>query len=155
MADRRIQIAKDKAELVRRLAPVSGSTHPPFKSYAAAVAFAAAYGSMHNVSSPLDSKCSDPEPIRTEIFRNQNLYTLIELLALYKYNDPIVLADTPESEEKRISAFEEYANGGLEILMKKCEGKVDVLDALVLLLCKYEQTEDMSTVLGGISEQIV
>lgn len=155
MADNRVRIAKDKVDLLKRLAPAPDkSGHAPFKSYAAAVSFAAAYGAMNNVSSPITIKSSVIEPIRSHIFRNQNLYSLIELLAVYRYEDPIVLASSSDAEGKRISAFEEYANGGFELLMKTCEGSVDVLDAIVLLIRKIEQGDD-ETDIGSISNILI
>lgn len=136
MADRRVRIAKDKAELVKQLTSTSETEHPPFRSYAAAIGFAAAYGVAHDAWTPFQDHCRDPEPIRTEIFRNQNLYSLIELAALYRTSDAHVLADNDEAESERVVIFEAYANGGFELLASSCEGQVDALDAATLILVK-------------------
>jgi len=143
MADIRVRIAKDKTDLVKRLVPAPNKAgHAPFRSYAAAIAFAAAYGAMNNNLSPIDTRSSEIEPIRSHIFRNQDLYSLIELLALYRYNDPKILASTAEAEEIRMKTFEEYANGGFELLLNKCGGTVDILDAILLLIRKTEKRDD-------------
>ena len=136
MADRRVRIAKDKAELVKTLTSLSETEHPPFSSYAAAVAFAAAYGAKHDAFTPVRDFCRDPEPIRTEIFRNQNLDSVISLVALYREMSPEILADSDEAEEKRISVFESYANGGLGLLSNGCIGITDGLDAIALIICQ-------------------
>ncbi|MGB7439572.1 MAG: DNA phosphorothioation-associated protein 4, partial [Coleofasciculaceae cyanobacterium] len=52
----------------------------------------------------------------------------------------------PNSEEKRQQIFEEYANGGLEILRDELRGAVDYTERLLLILSserfKQESPED-------------
>ena len=67
MADRRIQIAKDKGEIVATLLEVDDSTGP-FKHKADVLAFAASYGASENRSEPIGD--STMEPIRQDVFTN-------------------------------------------------------------------------------------
>ena len=53
----------------------------------------------------------------------------------------------PEAEARRVELFEEYANGGLEILQGELRGAVDYTEHLLLLLtheCNPTRQDGMS-----------
>lgn len=131
MADSRIRIAKDKAELVRSLRDGS-DVNGPFKTYADVVAFAAALGAQRGVRTPFQDVSDNPEPIPQEIFTSRKYDKLIQLLAITDTRDPKTLAETDQTEELKTRIFEEFANSGLEVLQTSLEGSVDYLEQVLL-----------------------
>ncbi|HBL10043.1 MAG TPA: DNA phosphorothioation-associated protein 4 [Cyanobacteria bacterium UBA11162] len=131
----RIRVAKDKADLVKSLVAAHDTTGP-FQTYADAIAFAAALGAKWKKRSPLGVIAKkEPAPIALEIFVSRGYDVLIKLLALVETKDAKVLSSFEEKfEEERIHIFEEYANGGLEILRDKFIGAVDYTERLLLIL---------------------
>jgi dnd system-associated protein 4 len=74
--------------------------------------FAAALGFQENRRKPLEGKAAE---IDGRIFENSELATdLVYLIALAGAGDVNILQ--PEREDEAVSVFEEFANGGLEIL---------------------------------------
>ncbi|MEO0927861.1 MAG: DNA phosphorothioation-associated protein 4, partial [Cyanobacteria bacterium J06643_13] len=68
MALPRIKIAKDKAELVRKLLDEPGMTGM-FTTYADVIAFAASFGIKHQKRSPFtEVSQSEPAPVSLEVF---------------------------------------------------------------------------------------
>jgi len=129
MADRRIGIARDKTDFVKDL--MAGEDGKgPFRLQVDALAFAAVLGANRNRKVPLNETSKDP--IRQEVFQRYDI--LFNLLAIYDTNDPKILADTDEMDDKRATIFEEYANGGLEILQEELKGSVDYLDEILLMI---------------------
>lgn len=135
MGARRIRVAKDKADLVKELT-ASADTTGPFQTYADAIAFAAALGGKRKKRSPLGAIAKkEPAPIGVEIFVSRGYDLVIKLLAIAETKDAKILSSFAEtSEEERIHIFEEYANGGLEILRDELRGAVDYTERLVLIL---------------------
>lgn len=131
MADRRVRIAKDKAALVKALSDEKNGT---FQAYADVIVFAAALGAKRKKSVPLEEISKEPEPIKQSIFANRGYDPVINLLAIAHTKDPKILASDETSEGERIIIFEEYANGGLEILEDKLRGSVDYSEQILLLL---------------------
>lgn len=155
MGANRIRVAKDKAELVKALV-VSEGTTGPFQTYADAIAFAAALGAKRKKRSPLGTISKEPAPIALEIFVSRGYDLAIKLLAIAQTKDAKILSPLDgAAEEKRIHLFEEYANGGLEILRDELRGAVDYSERILLILSgereKKEQPEeefDLSRFLG-------
>ena len=131
MPDRRIRISKDKVDFVKDLTMVE-DVKGLFKLQVDVLAFAAVFGASRNKKVPLGETAKDP--IRQEVFDRQGYDTLFNLLAVFDTNDPKVLADTDEMDNKRATIFEEYANGGLEILQEELKGSVDYLDEVLLMI---------------------
>ena len=131
----RIRVAKDKAELVKALTSADGATGP-FQTYADVIVFAAALGAKHNKRVPLgEISKREPSPIPQEQFIVRGYDTVINLLAINETQDIKVLSLLEEkSYEKRNYIFEEYANGGLEILQTEFRGAVDYSERLLLIL---------------------
>ena len=57
---------------------------------------------------------------------------LIAIAATENIN--IITPDRTEFEQQRIQIFEEYANGGLEILEQELRGAVDYTERILLML---------------------
>ncbi|WP_414574728.1 DNA phosphorothioation-associated protein 4 [Anabaena sp. CCY 9402-a] len=132
MAANRIRVAKDKAELVKSLV-TSKDTTGPFQTYVEVMVFAAALGAKHKKKVPLEVIAKDLSPLRQEYF-NSSFAILINLLSVTEIKDIQVLDDNDIADEQRIHIFEEYANGGLEIIQNELRGAVDYSERLLLVL---------------------
>ena len=132
MADRRIGYSKDKIEIIERLVSNEDNTGP-FRLIADVLVFAAALGLKRNRRASLTSSCA--EPIRHEVFTRHGYDTMMNLLALQAPDGgPEVLAESPDTVDRRAIIFEEYANGGLEILQEELKGVVNCLETTLLLI---------------------
>jgi dnd system-associated protein 4 len=136
----RIRVAKDKAQLVKDLTSSDGGTGP-FNTFADVIVFAAALGAKHKKRVPLgEISKREPSPIRLEYFASVGNDIVIKLLAVNESEDIQVLSPYEEEYDKqRNLIFEEYANGGLEILQTELRGAVDYSEQILLLL-SYERT---------------
>jgi dnd system-associated protein 4 len=144
MAVNRIRIAKDKAELVKRLVNTKETTGA-FQTYADVVVFAAALGAKYKKRLPLSEISKEPSPISLEIFISRGYDWIIKLLAIAETQDPKILSvDDRDAEEKRSLIFEEYANGGLEKLRDELRGAVDYTERLLLILNAERFPKQMS-----------
>ena len=131
MAIARVYVSEDKAELVRNLRSAQGHTGP-FRTYADVVSFAAVVGFNGSRKVPLASYSrKEPDPVPQEQFRNANI---IGLVALADTQDPAILRDDDECDRRRVEIFQEYVNGGLEILATELSGTVDYAEQLLLML---------------------
>jgi len=141
----RINVAKDKADLVKALTVIDGKTGP-FQTYADVIVFAAALGSKRKKRVPLkETSKKEPGPIALEIFVSRGYDSAMKLIAIAETKDTKILSPTDEtSEEQRLTIFEEYANGGLEILREELRGAGDYLDQILLLLIS-ERFKETST----------
>lgn len=147
MGVNRIRIAKDKADLIQALT-ASRDTTGPFQTYADVVVFAAALGvqGKKRVSLGIISK-KEPAPISLDIFVSRGYDLVLKLIAIAETKDAKIISPSDATaQEQRIRIFEEYANGGLEILRDELRGAVDYSEQLLLLLSaerfKEEVTED-------------
>lgn len=129
--DRRIRVPKDKSDLIDKL--VRGEEYPngPFRLRADVLSFAAMYGFRRGRRAQIEESL---EPIRQDVFERSGQDQLINLLALAATKDPSCLANSAEAVQARITVFEEYANGGLELLRQELHGLDDPLDRLLLLI---------------------
>ncbi|MUG92655.1 DNA phosphorothioation-associated protein 4 [Scytonema sp. UIC 10036] len=138
----KVRVAKDKAELVKALTS-SDSTTGPFQTYADAIAFAAALGAKHKRRVALgEISKREPAPIGQEIFVSRGYDLVIKLLGVTATQDINILSSQEAKfENERLRIFEEYANGGLEILQAEVRGTVDYLERILLLLSseRFEQ----------------
>ena len=145
MADKRIKIAKDKAKLVKDL-KASDDTTGPFQTYVDVMVFAAALGAKRKKRVSLVEFARDLDPIRRDYFDNNRCELVINLLAISETQAQNILADDEKSDEQRIKIFEEYANGGLEILQDELRGAVDYSERIILILSseriQQQQEED-------------
>lgn len=146
MAINRISVAKDKADLVKALTVIDGKTGP-FQTYADVMVFAATLGSKRKKRIPVKEVSKrEPAPIGLEIFVSRGYDTVIKLIAIAETKDAKILsASDPDAEEQRLTIFEEYANGGLEILREELRGAGDYLDQILLMLIGERFKEESPT----------
>jgi dnd system-associated protein 4 len=131
MADIRIKVAKDKAKLVKALRAGEGSTGP-FQTYADVVAFGAVFGFSRRKRTPFDQiSRGNPDPIPADQFKNRSL---IDLIAVAETHDPNILSNSDEKLQEKAMIFEEYANGGFELLENYLSGIIDLSKQILLLL---------------------
>ncbi|AFY48439.1 dnd system-associated protein 4 [Nostoc sp. PCC 7524] len=143
MAANRIKVAKDKAELVKSLV-TSKDTTGPFQTYVEVMVFAASLGFKYKKRVPLgETTKREPSPIPQENFASLGYELIIKLIAVNETQDiEIISSREEEYEDKRTQIFEEYANGGLEILESELRGAVDYSERLLLSLISEKQTKD-------------
>ncbi len=145
MADKRIKIAKDKAKLVKELKAAEDTTGP-FQTYVDVMLFAAALGAKRKKRVALVEFAKDLDPIRRDYFDNNRCELVLNLLAISETQEQKILADDEKSDEERLKIFEEYANGGLEILQDELRGAVDYAERIILILSsergKQQQESD-------------
>lgn len=135
MSLNRIRVAKDKADLVKALTTVEGSTGP-FPTYSDVMVFAATLGAKRQKRVPLaEISRNEPAPISFEVFVSRGYDLVFKLLAIAQLKDPKILSPIAvNAESQRTEIFEEYANGGLEILRDELRGVVDYSEQLLLIL---------------------
>ncbi|KZL49703.1 MULTISPECIES: DNA phosphorothioation-associated protein 4 [Nostocales] len=139
----RIRVAKDKAQLVKDLTTSDGGTGP-FQTFADVIVFAAALGAKHKKRVPLvEISKREPSPIPQEQFIVRGYDTVVNLLSITETKDIKILSFNEDNHnEKRNYIFEEYANGGLEILQQELRGAVDYSERLLLVLSSQRFQND-------------
>jgi dnd system-associated protein 4 len=135
MSENRVRVAKDKAELVKSLI-ASAENNSPFQTYADAVLFAAVLGAKQQHRIPLgEISKKEPGPISIEIFITRGYDPVMKLIAIAATeNINVISPDRADFEQQRINIFEEYANGGLDLLEKELCGAVDYTERILLML---------------------
>ena len=146
MSEHRIRVAKDKAELVKSLI-ASAENNSPFQTYADVILFAAVLGTKQKQRVVLgEISKKEPGPISSEIFIARGYDAVMKLIAITATeNINVISPDRAEFEQQRIQIFEEYANGGLEILQQELRGAVDYTERILLMLSMPLDREKIST----------
>jgi dnd system-associated protein 4 len=144
MPERRIRIAKNKVAFVLSLVESKKDGPVAFNTYVDLLVFAASLGYKQKRKSKIEQPASDPSPIRQEVFEGNYSY-LIGLLAVVDTKDPGILSNSAESQERRVTIFEEFANGGLSILEEKLKGSTDQLGTLALIVGREKIPERANT----------
>lgn len=127
----RVYIEEDKASLFRALKASDGEAGV-FQTNGDILTFAAVLGFKRGQRKKLGKRSTkNPDPVLQDQFRDPHIINLIAVLAT---GDPKILTTDEEYDKQRVTIFEEYANGGLEILQRELKGVVDYLDKLLLLL---------------------
>ncbi|MBD3754139.1 MAG: DNA phosphorothioation-associated protein 4 [Gammaproteobacteria bacterium] len=140
-------------EMVQRLAmqKLPDTDRTLFPTIRELLCFAALLGYSEKRRIPLDRE-KGVEDISYQQFERGDAEDLIYLIALAETKDPEILKDGEESRCAEI--FEEYANGGLQILreaMLRGGGEYPDRDILELLKERgYLDTEDKEPDLSGI-----
>ena len=144
MVASRVRVAKDKASLMQELVIAKGN-HATFETYADAVVFAACLGFKHQKPVPLEAiSTREPAPISLEVFISRGYDAVIKLIAITATENPQIISSFDSSYgEQRIRIFEEYTNGGLEILRQELRGAVEYTDRILLMVSK-ERSADTS-----------
>lgn len=116
-----------------------------FPTFKDALVFAAALGFRRGNRKPFQKSS---EPIDLEVFRGDFDRTIMSMIAIEENSDPKMLA--PSNEAERVLCFEEYANGGLEIMKREIsDGKQDWREGLLSLIHREEGDQ---TILDDITE---
>jgi dnd system-associated protein 4 len=133
--ENRIRVAKDKAELVQSLI-ASTENNSPFQTYADVILFAAVLGAKNKRRTPLgEISKKEPGPISIEIFIARGYDPVMKLIAIAATeNINVISPDRSDVEQQRIQIFEEYANGGLDLLDRELCGAVDYTERILLML---------------------
>ena len=133
--ENRIRVAKDKAELVKSLIG-SSENNSPFQTYADVILFAAVFGAKQKQRTPLgEISKKEPGPISIEIFIARGYDPVMKLIAIAATeNINVISPDRADFEQQRIQIFEEYANGGLDLLDRELCGAVDYTERILLML---------------------
>lgn len=131
-APRRLNRPKDKDEFVRLLVEQG-----PFKEYRDVLVFAAAVGWHEQRRLPLAEK---GEPIRWEVATNRRgTEALTNMIAAVDSADPEILGDYRFDE--RLETFEQYANGGLDVLQALLANEPrPTVDVILELVQKVSRT---------------
>ncbi len=135
MSENRIRVARDKAELVKSLI-AAADNNSPFQTYADAMLFAAVLGAKQHRRVALgEISKKEPGPISIEIFISRGYDPVMKLIAISATeNINVISPDRADFEQQRINIFEEYANGGLELLEQELCGAVDYTERILLML---------------------
>jgi len=137
----RVQISQDKAELVKALRAKEDGTGL-FSTYADVLTFAAVLGFNQKRKIPLGKfSRKDPDAVLQEQFRDRSI---IDLIAIAETHSSKILASDQDTDLQRVEIFQEYANGGLEILSKELYGIKKPLERTLLILYseRNRQTPD-------------
>lgn len=129
--DRRIRVPKQHEALLARLVRSEESPDGVFGARADALTFAAAYGYAKGVRSPFTETA---DPIRMQTFENRGHDTVFYLLGVSSLDTLQALSPQDEWVDRRATAFEEYANGGLELLNEDLRGVEDVIGKILLII---------------------
>lgn len=110
-----------------------------FPTFKDALVFAAALGFRRGNRKPFKK---GSEPIDLDVFRGDFDRTIMSMIAIQESGDPKMIA--PSNEPERILCFEEYANGGMEILKREIwDGKQDWREGLLALVHREESDHTM------------
>lgn len=146
MADRRINIEKCQDAFVEKLRDTDEGIGP-FSLKVDVLAFAASYGAMLGLSSPLTD--TTKSPIRHDVFDANGYDNLFYILAVNKTGEPGVLAASDEAQDARATIFEEYAKGGLQHMEQESKGSVDLTDYILSLVARYRTDRESEDQVGG------
>ena len=131
---RRVRRPGDKDELLQALT----ENDEPFATMAAAMVFAAAVGHANERRSEFEKTS---EQIPWEVFSNSGLESFIDLLAGAVSDDKDILST--DRADDRVQLFEEYANGGLEIIRDRIAGSQRApLDTMLDLVLEFERRDE-------------
>lgn len=131
---RRVRRPADKDQLLKTLT----ENQRPFASMANALVFAASLGYAEGRRTPFEKSS---EQIPWEVFANTGAEQFIDMLAGVVADETDILAD--ERKNDRLDIFEEFANGGLEIIADRlASDHRPPLESLLDLLIKYETPQE-------------
>lgn len=137
MAIARVQFSEDKAGFAKSL-KAANDENGIFQTYADILTVAASVGVFYRKRIPFDKASRrDPDPVLQEQFRDR---FIIDLIAFSETQDSAILASTEENDRVRVKIFQEYANGGLEILERQLRNSIDLIPDILLILNKTDQS---------------
>lgn len=128
---RRVRRARDKEDIIERLAKKGDSI---FSDIWQLLVFACALGLSQKRRVPV-TDYDTGRSIDFTYFAGATAWPgIIHLIGLVESADPHILDPEQDKMDFRIQLFEEYANGGLEIMREEMESRDFNLDSLVVLL---------------------
>jgi dnd system-associated protein 4 len=131
IGNKRIHRAKDKEHLIEQLTDPKNGV---FKEIWRALLFCATLGYAKQIRVPLGAVDAG-KGIDQATFSNHHAWPGISyLFAMVETDSTRGLAASEDDEDLRIQVFEEYANGGLEILRDEAGGKDLNLESVLLLV---------------------
>lgn len=122
------------------------TNRPVFRTYIDLIVFAAMVGFTRQRRSPLDERINE---IPSRVFHNQNMDGLVYLVAILEKQSGDMLRERNEQEAWQI--FEQYANGGLEIIAEELAENPHDFDGVssLLALIKEEAIAQADEVTDG------
>lgn len=133
----RIRTDESRAAFLRRICGKDGQDDGVFTSYYQALTFAAGLGHRLGTPTPIANPAKEPDGVRIDIFQNNKLDYVIDLLALAEDKDPRVLGDDTDHIDRRCQLFEGYANTGLRWLEQHCTDGSSPLDAILAAIARF------------------
>ncbi|MCP1676642.1 dnd system-associated protein 4 [Natronocella acetinitrilica] len=118
-----------------------------FPTFKDALVFAAALGYRRGNRKSFQKSS---EPIDMDVFRGDYDKTIMNIIAIEASGDPNMIA--PSKEDERIEIFEEYANGGLDILRREIqEGRQEWRAGLLNLVQREEERHTLLDDITGLA----
>lgn len=137
---RRVRRPKDKEPLIKKLV----DDEHVFDTYRDLLVFAAGLGFAKSRQRPFEQSS---EPIPWSVFSGVGLDGFVNMLAAVTDDDYTIL--DPERYDERLKVFEEYANGGLEVIHELlAHSSRPSLDVLVQLMMEAGQEMPKGAVAG-------
>lgn len=134
---RRIQRDSSKEELVKQLTTGDDAV---FREIWRLLLFAASLGIHAKIRKPLD-KVNSGKAMPETYFSAPAWRGFLYLISLVETDDSECLRSTDEAQNALVTAFEEYANSGLEIIESKMAMSISPLDDLVSLVLELRSSE--------------
>jgi len=134
---RRINRAKDKEAAIKALTKDEDSNKPSvFPTMWQLLIFAAMLGYRKDRKEKLD-KIDNGKSINVELFMKDPCFEgILNLFSLMDDENERLLTTNEENDERKISLFEEFANGGLAVLKEELETADYRLESVISLIAE-------------------
>lgn len=140
---KRIQRSSNKESLLNEL-----KDKGLFKDFYGALIFAALLGFQESRREKLVSPDSG-KAIDQSVFGNCGAWPgIMYLLSLVETENSDILSNSPKDDEKRVAIFQEYANGGLEIMQEYFSKTSITLDSFLGLMERYNKNGESMPFIG-------
>lgn len=137
-SDPRVYLPPDKEDVIAFL-----NDEGPFKTRAAVIAFAAAYGYREGWREPFERG----KDIRWGVFQEEGKSFVADLISAAEDDDLSIMRDERGADRRQI--FAEYANGGLALLRERIKDSPrDPLDVILEMVLAAEEPRDVTTTEG-------
>ena len=139
---KRITTSKEKLDIITKL---TSDQLGVFSEIWRLLIFSAKIGIKLGKKVPLKSPSSN-NAIRQEIFQNTSVWPgLVYLICLAETGDSSMFINDGDGDNRRITLFEEYANGGLEVLDAYFSENTVNLDNLLTFIQRNALENDKET----------
>jgi dnd system-associated protein 4 len=134
---RRINRAEDKEAAISALIKDEDSTAPAiFPTKWQLLTFAAMLGYRNDRKEPLNT-ISSGKGIDAETFMKDPCFEgVLNLFSLMEDEDERLLTSDKENDDRKVTLFEEYANGGLAIIKEQLETSNYSLESVITLIAE-------------------